>query len=102
MRVFVRSLTAALFVCAGTAAGPAAELEQAVLAKKSHEILKANCYRCHGQNGANEGGFNYVLDRQQLVTRKKVVPGQPAKSKLFRRLTSEDNPMPPEEEKPRP
>src|SRR5207302_396377 len=59
-------------------------------------------YRCHGQNGRNEGGFNYVLDRQQLVSRKKIVPGQPAKSKLYRRLASEDNPMPPEEEKPRP
>src|SRR5207249_3022457 len=41
-------------------------------------------------------------DLRQLINRKKVVPGQPAKSKLFRRLTSGDNPMPPEEEKPRP
>ena len=39
----------------------------AALAKKAHDILKANCYRCHGQDGAVEGGFNYVLDFKTLV-----------------------------------
>jgi hypothetical protein len=38
-------------------------------------ILKTHCYRCHGENGAAEGGFNFILDRDRLVDRKKIVPG---------------------------
>src|SRR5262249_45056907 len=60
------------------------------------------CHRCHGHDGANEGGFNFVLDRQRLVNRKKIVPGDAANSKLYRRLVSNDDPMPPPDEKPRP
>jgi tetratricopeptide (TPR) repeat protein len=73
-----------------------------ILAQKAHDILKANCYRCHGQDGAIEGGLNYILDFKTLVARKKVIPGDPAKSRLMKRLRSEDNPMPPAEEKVRP
>ena len=29
------------------------------LAGKAHRLLKMYCYRCHGENGAAEGGFNY-------------------------------------------
>src|SRR5438046_9564641 len=72
------------------------------LASKAHAVLKANCHRCHGQDGANEGGFNYVLDRQQLVTRKKIVPGESDKSRLIRRILNVKDPMPPEEERVRP
>jgi formylglycine-generating enzyme required for sulfatase activity len=72
------------------------------LASKAQEILRANCYRCHGQDGTIEGGFNYVLDRRQLVARRKIVPGDPEASRLYRRLTSSDSPMPPEGEQPRP
>ena len=63
-------------------------------AKKAQEILKANCYRCHGRDGANEGGINYILDRQRLIERRKVIAGDSAKSKLFRRISSTDDPMP--------
>ena len=76
-----------------------AEPENAELAPQAAGVLKTHCYRCHGQDGTNEGGFNFVLDRRQLVNRGKVIPGDPAKSKLFKRLASEDDPMPPEEEK---
>jgi tetratricopeptide (TPR) repeat protein/mono/diheme cytochrome c family protein len=72
------------------------------LATSVQAIFKANCYRCHGQNGANEGGLNYVADLQQLVNRRKVVPGDPAKSRLLRRMLDADDPMPPAEEKQRP
>ncbi|HMF13379.1 MAG TPA: c-type cytochrome domain-containing protein, partial [Gemmataceae bacterium] len=72
------------------------------LAQKVRAILEANCHRCHGHDGANEGGLNYILDRQRLVGRKKVVPGDLTKSKLFKRLVSSDDPMPPADEKPRP
>ncbi len=72
------------------------------LPTRAHAILKANCYRCHGQDGAIEGGLNYVLDLKALVARRKVVPNDPAKSKIYKRLISANDPMPPADEKPRP
>lgn len=70
------------------------------LAAQAHAVLKTHCYRCHGQDGAIEGGLNYVADLNKLVARKKVVPGDAAKSRLFKRM--DDGTMPPPEEKPRP
>jgi WD40 repeat protein len=78
----------------------AAEPDAADLARKAQAILKANCYRCHGQEGAVEGGMNYILDLEKLVLRKKVVPGQPDKSPLYKKLVN--NLMPPPDEQPRP
>jgi tetratricopeptide (TPR) repeat protein len=72
------------------------------LAGKAQELFRSYCYRCHGKDGANEGGFTYILDRDRLVARRKLVPGNPDKSKLYRRLVSADDPMPPAEEKTRP
>jgi Tfp pilus assembly protein PilF len=72
------------------------------LAVEAGEILRANCYRCHGLEGAIEGGMNYVIDLPKLISRKKVIPGEPSQSKIYKRLTSKTNPMPPEEEKIRP
>ncbi|MGH7222748.1 MAG: hypothetical protein ACRELF_05950, partial [Gemmataceae bacterium] len=46
------------------------------LAHKAQTILKANCHRCHGRDGAVEGGLNYILDRDKLIARKKVLPGK--------------------------
>jgi formylglycine-generating enzyme required for sulfatase activity/tRNA A-37 threonylcarbamoyl transferase component Bud32/mono/diheme cytochrome c family protein len=77
------------------------ELTSAELAKKARDILHDNCYRCHGQDGAVEGGFNYVLDHQQLLKRgKKIVPRDPLASRLLRRIKKGE--MPPEDEQPRP
>jgi tetratricopeptide (TPR) repeat protein len=84
------------------AVGAADEPDKWGLARKAHDILKANCYRCHGRDGANEGGFNYVLDAPRLAARRKLVPGDPAKSRIMRRITDPETPMPPEEEKVRP
>jgi tetratricopeptide (TPR) repeat protein/mono/diheme cytochrome c family protein len=99
----VRSGMGSLFlVCMMASAVHADPPAQQDLAKKALQVLKANCYRCHGQDGANEGGFNYVLDRRQLVSRRKVVPGEPAKSKILRRILNAVDPMPPAEEKVRP
>src|SRR5438128_10492058 len=66
---------------------PASEAEAVAFARDAQRIFTSYCYRCHGQDGANEGGFNYVLDSRQLVSRRTIVPGNAAKSKLFRRLT---------------
>ena len=78
------------------AAGP----DEAELAVKAEAILRANCYRCHGQAGNVEGGLNYMLDRDKLVAHQKVVPGSPDDSPLFRRVAA--GKMPPPGEGPRP
>jgi mono/diheme cytochrome c family protein len=70
------------------------------LATKAETILRKNCYRCHGQNGNDEGGFNYVLDPKRLIAEKKIEPSQSALSELIRRI--EKGEMPPEGESPRP
>jgi formylglycine-generating enzyme required for sulfatase activity/serine/threonine protein kinase len=69
------------------------------LAQKAEAILQKYCYRCHGQEGVIEGGFNYVLDPERLVAQQKVIPGDPDRSPLLRRIQSQK--MPPEGE-PRP
>jgi formylglycine-generating enzyme required for sulfatase activity/mono/diheme cytochrome c family protein len=72
------------------------------LANKAEEILRVNCYGCHGKNGTIEGGFNFVLDTKRLISRKKVVAGRPDESLLFKRLTDSESPMPPRGEAARP
>jgi hypothetical protein len=72
------------------------------LPQKAQAILRAHCYRCHGRDGENEGGLNYVLDLHTLVSRNKVVPGKPDDSLLFQRITADRRPMPPRSETPRP
>jgi hypothetical protein len=70
------------------------------LGSRALNILKSHCYRCHGKDGSAKGKFGYALERDELVTRGKVVPGKPADSRLFRRVR--DGEMPPPEQKPRP
>jgi Tfp pilus assembly protein PilF len=81
---------------------PAAETDPQALAQQARGILKNNCYRCHGQDGASEGGFTYVTDLRRLVDRHRVVPGDPSRSRLFKRITDAADPMPPAEQKVRP
>ncbi len=70
------------------------------LARQAQDILKANCHRCHGQDGAAEGGFNYLLDRERLVAHKKLTPGNADASLLFKKVSA--GKMPPPGETPRP
>jgi WD40 repeat protein/mono/diheme cytochrome c family protein len=76
---------------------PAAEAD---LAREARAVLQANCFRCHGEVGNVKGGFGYVLDRDQLVARGKLVPGKAAESELFLRI--EKGEMPPAGQKVRP
>ncbi len=65
-------------------------------------IVRKNCYRCHGEDGASEGGFNFALNLDK-VARTLVVPKNSAGSVLYQRLTATgDNVMPPLGESPRP
>src|SRR5207245_2823126 len=79
---------------------PTPESDSRELAQRAAAILQANCYRCHGQDGARKGGFHYVLDSRRLTEHRKIVPGRPEQSELLRRIV--DGEMPPEDEQPRP
>ncbi|MBV9122022.1 MAG: hypothetical protein JO112_01520, partial [Planctomycetes bacterium] len=78
----------------------AKEPDPQALAEQARKVLTTYCYRCHGRDGTVEGGMNYLMDRNRLVARHKVLPGQPQKSLLLRRVVEDE--MPPEGEKPRP
>jgi len=83
-------LAAALLVV--SAAG--APARGATPAEGAKAVLRAHCYRCHGRDGRNEGGLNVVTDLKKLVESRRVVPGDPGRSKLLQRVVSGD--MPPE------
>ena len=87
-------LSAAIFTSSLAAATRFQNEAQAGLTQRVHEMFKAYCYRCHGQDGENEGGLNYVVDLRTLVSRNKVVPGKPDDSIVFKRITAERRPMP--------
>ena len=86
-----------LFVLSGTFFGPGAELTRA---QRAEEVLIRNCHSCHGKNGSNEGGFNFVLNREELINTGFVLPGDPDNSDLFARMAN--NEMPPPGQTPRP
>jgi mono/diheme cytochrome c family protein len=70
------------------------------LAQKAHAVFQKNCYACHGSGGKAEGGL-FILDHSKLVA-SKVVPGKPTASRVLKRLTDSDDPMPPPDATPRP
>jgi mono/diheme cytochrome c family protein len=92
MRLSNRLQWAAVFLLFSSTAHAASPQELAIQVKT---ILKTNCYRCHGERGAAEGGIAYITDLAKLVERKKVVAGNPLGSKLYKKMASEDDPMPP-------
>ncbi len=83
-------------------AGDSTQPELAALATRAQAILKANCFRCHGEDNSSEGGFGFALDREKLVASGYVVPKDAARSPLIERMNSKDSPMPPEGELSRP
>jgi WD40 repeat protein len=70
------------------------------LSAKALAVLQTHCHRCHGKDGAIEGGMNFILDRDKLIARGKILAGKPNDSPLFRRVAS--GKMPPAGEQPRP
>ena len=68
----------------------------------AREILQTYCYRCHGLDGTNEGGFNSVLNSSRLISDGYVDSESPADSVLLQRIMDAEAPMPPEGEQPRP
>lgn len=68
------------------------------IAPQAREILKRNCYECHGENPEKIERELNVLDHGPLIenTRGIVVPGAPDNSRLIQRIS--DGSMPPESE----
>ncbi len=71
-----------------------------LLAQKARQILATHCNRCHGANGSHKGGMDFILDRDRLVVRNKLTPGNPAHSPIYQRIVEGE--MPPEGAKSRP
>ena len=65
---------------------PSQAAEVSETAQKAKAILEQHCYVCHGEAGSADGGINFMLDRNRLVKRKKVLPGKSAESPLFRQV----------------
>jgi hypothetical protein len=74
-----------------------ARADDAELPGKARAVLQAHCAGCHGTDGKAKGGFDFVLDRERLVNRNKVVPGKAEQSQLFLRVR--DGEMPPPDRK---
>ena len=85
-------LVLALFLASSALASVHAADSPPELAKQVQGILKTHCFKCHGEGGANEGGFNFVLNRQRLLG-KFVVAGQPDKSLLLKKISSGEMPQ---------
>ena len=94
IRHFLPVLTVVTYSFLIEAATANAQDPKTVLATKAQGILKTHCYKCHGEAGAVEGGFNYVADLERLVGRKKVVPGKAEESPVYKRIASGSMPPP--------
>ena len=64
----------------------------AELAQKAKTILQAKCHSCHGEAGSSDGNLNFMLDRNRLVKRRKIVPGKSVESVLFRQVKTDTMP----------
>lgn len=66
----------------------------ASLGQEARAILQTHCAGCHGGGKAVKGGFGFVLDRDLLVSRLLVTPGQAGRSDLFLRMLQDEMPPP--------
>jgi mono/diheme cytochrome c family protein len=60
------------------------------LAQQVRGILQTNCAQCH--SGTASGGMGYILDFNELVKQKKLVPGSSADSIVFTRMQQQQMP----------
>jgi hypothetical protein len=63
------------------------------VALKAKDVLERACYKCHGKDGSDEGGFNFAFDRDALVDSGYFVPGNTEDSYALTRMI--DKEMPP-------
>lgn len=69
-------------------------------------LLQSSCGQCHGNEAASGGscsaGMCYIEDIDALIENGKIVPGNPAESPLFRRISATDGSVMPPPGSPRP
>ena len=83
-----------------TQASSAAPTDDERLSAQVKELFRTRCFECHGGSATNAGVK--ILDRQLLVdAKKKVVPGKPDESPLWKLITAEDDTVMPPEGQPR-
>ena len=92
----MNSMRLSLVLCFSLLPGAAFAQDKAALAGKAKLVFEKHCYACHGKEGSNEGGFNYILNHERLLAGKKVVPNDAKGSRLLKRMVSDE--MPPDED----
>jgi mono/diheme cytochrome c family protein len=97
---WISALGIVLGLAPSTAAANQPKEDRSELARRAQAVLTTHCHKCHGKDGAAEGGFNYVLDLGKLVAHRKVSPGNAEQSPLFRRISSGKMPPPTEPNRP--
>ncbi len=65
-------------------------------------VLENTCAKCHGGGSPAQGGIDYILDLDALISENKVNPGSPEDSRIYVRMAATDSPMPPLSEMQRP
>src|SRR5207245_7034844 len=86
MKGYLSALLGAGVLLSAFVPSPAGQTGPTGLAGKAHAVLKKHCAQCHGDGGSKKGGMNYILDRDQLVERGQVVPGNIAASHVYQRI----------------
>jgi hypothetical protein len=69
-------------------------LTAGVPATQARAALEKTCAKCHAGQDADEGGFDFLFDRDALVRERFVVPGDPRASRLVQRLRKAEMPPP--------
>ena len=67
-------------VSSGSTTNPAT---LSALGQQAFNILQANCASCHGPNGSSQGGINYILDFNALITSGLAIPGNASGSRIY-------------------
>ncbi|WP_406695167.1 c-type cytochrome domain-containing protein [Singulisphaera sp. Ch08] len=88
-----------LSVLTGAAGEEKAEEKTGELARQARGVLQRNCLRCHDGEGSAGGDFD-LLDRENLVEKKVLTPGNVGASRLLQKIVQ--GKMPPSGETPRP
>ncbi len=88
----MKALLCALLSLAFLGTAAPARAGEPGLATRAQAILKAHCQKCHGGNGAAKGSFGHVLDREKLVQRGQILPGNASASDLYRRVVKGEMP----------
>ena len=84
------TLIAAAMVCTVFWANPQAALAQPQYNRDIRPILAENCFACHGPDSASRKAKLRLDQRDDAIKAEAIVPGNPGKSEVIRRICSDD------------